>query len=100
MKKNTNVSKIIKVNATKRQIVSTLKKLDWELEYYKKYYFTYETIYDDSGYIIGDVMVAVYPLNKSFKIEIDKNEYPKGHSFEDSDLERYVSYLKEKIENK
>lgn len=99
MKKNTNVSRIVKVNATKSQIVSALKKLDWKLEYYKKYYFTYETIYDDSGYIIGDVMIAVYPSNNSFRIEIDKREYPKGYSFEYSDLERYVSYLKEKIEN-
>ena len=44
-------------------------------------------------------MIAVYPSNNSFRIEIDKREYPKGYSFEYSDLERYVSYLKEKIEN-
>ena len=48
--------------------------MDWKLEYYKKYYFTYETIYDDSGYIIGDVMIAVYPSNNSFRIEIDKKQ--------------------------
>ena len=101
MKEINTVSKIVKVDATKKQIISILKKLDWELEYYKKYYFTYETIYDDAGYTIGDVMIAVYPSNKSFKIEIDKRDYPKGHSFEaDSDLERYVEDLKEEIENK
>jgi hypothetical protein len=101
MKENNIISKTVKVDATKRQIVSALKNLDWTLEYGKKYYFTYETKYDDAGYYMGDVMIAIYPANKSFKIEINKDEYPIGDLFEaKNDLERYAEDLKREIERK
>lgn len=98
MKKNTNVPKIIKVNATKDQIIAVLEKLDWEIGYDSKFYYINEPVYDDSDYVIGEATIAVYPQKNSFKITVDKKDYPKGHMWEAKyDLDRYIEYLSEEI---
>lgn len=94
-------SKIIKVNATKKEIISVLKRLDWELGYGNKFYYVNESIYDDADYIIAEATIAVYPKNGSFKITVDKRDYPKGYMWEAKyDLERYAGFLKEEIAKK
>jgi hypothetical protein len=95
------LSKIVKVDATKEKIISVLKKLTWELGYNNKYFFTLEPVYDDKDYTIGYVAIAVYPGNNFFEIKIDKRDYPKGHVWEAKlDLDNNIAFLKEKITEK
>lgn len=99
MEKDTNISKIVKVKATKEEIDSALKDLEWEGRdnYGKHYYIMTEPI--DGDFQIGEYVVAVYPLENSFKVEIDKRDYPRGKTWEAKiDLDDNASFIKDAIE--
>jgi hypothetical protein len=90
-----------KIDASKKELIDLLENyLKWELGHDGKFYHTSQPVYDNTDSEIGEITVAIYPMEKKFIVSIDKKDYPKGHKWEvKSDLSDYKIFIKDSLDD-
>jgi hypothetical protein len=90
------LKRIVKINKTKGEITNILKKSGWYKGENGDYYYLIQTIYDNTGYEIGETTISVYPKNNKILVSVDKMDFPKGNEWQAKvELEQYADFLKE-----